>query len=48
MFEGKPPQGPMMDDMPAALRSLQRLREVKPTAVHFCHDKRTWMHKTAL
>jgi N-acyl homoserine lactone hydrolase len=44
MFEGKPPRGPMMDDMPTALKSLERLRELAPTAVHFCHDKRTWSH----
>jgi N-acyl homoserine lactone hydrolase len=43
MFQGKQrPKGPMMDDMPTALQSLERLRQFKPAAVHFCHDKRTW------
>jgi N-acyl homoserine lactone hydrolase len=45
MFQGEPPRGPMMDDMPTAMKSLERLRELKPTAVHFCHDKRTWSHR---
>lgn len=45
MFSGRQrPKGPMMDDMPTALKSLDRLREIKPSAVHFCHDKRTWTH----
>ncbi|HEX3630668.1 MAG TPA: N-acyl homoserine lactonase family protein [Candidatus Dormibacteraeota bacterium] len=47
MFEGKPPRTLMMDDMPTALTSLQQLRDLKPAAVHFCHDKRTWHHAAA-
>ena len=48
MFDGgQRPQGPMMDDMPNALKSLDRLRQLKPEAVHFCHDKRTWQHRQA-
>ena len=45
MFSGQQrPKGPMMDDMPTAMKSLDRLRAMKPVAVHFCHDKRTWRH----
>jgi N-acyl homoserine lactone hydrolase len=44
MFDGSPPKGPMMDDMPTAIESLERMRALKPAAVHFCHDKRTWHH----
>lgn len=46
MFDGQAPRGPMMDDIPTALQSLDRLRRLKPAAVHFCHDKRTWRHRS--
>jgi len=48
MFEGRRrPKPPMMDDMPTALQSLDRLRQLKPAAVHFCHDKRSWRAATS-
>jgi len=45
MFEGQPPRAEMMDDVPTAQQSLEKLRSMKPAAVHFCHDKRTWRHQ---
>jgi N-acyl homoserine lactone hydrolase len=45
MFDGRPPRKEMMDDLPTARRSLEKLRHLKPAAVHFCHDNRTWRHK---
>jgi N-acyl homoserine lactone hydrolase len=31
-----------MEDLPMAERSLEKLRQLKPVSVHFCHDNRTW------
>jgi N-acyl homoserine lactone hydrolase len=31
-----------MEDLPTAERSLEKLRELNPVSVHFCHDNRTW------
>ena len=42
MFEGEAPQAGMMEDASTFGRSLDKLRRLKPAAVHFCHDKRTW------
>jgi len=42
MFQGQAPRAEMMDDVPTAQRSLEKLRNLKPAAVHFCHDNRTW------
>jgi N-acyl homoserine lactone hydrolase len=42
MFEGEPPRDGMMEDVPTFNRSLQKLRDVKPASVHFCHDNRAW------
>ena len=44
MFNGQAPRDAMMDDVPLALKSLDKLRAIQPAAVHFCHDNRTW-HK---
>ena len=37
------PRDEMMEDIPTAQRSLETLRELRPAAVHFCHDNRTWV-----
>ena len=42
IFEGQPAKDGMMDDRPSFERSLQKLRQLKPSAVHFCHDNRSW------
>ena len=42
MFEGEPPRDGMMEDVPTFNRSLQKLRDLKPASVHFCHDNRAW------
>jgi len=42
IFEGHPAKDGMMDDRLAFERSLQKLRALKPAAVHFCHDNRAW------
>jgi N-acyl homoserine lactone hydrolase len=42
MFQGQAPRAEMMDDVPTAQRSLEKLRNLKPATVHFCHDNRTW------
>jgi len=31
-----------MEDDATFGQSLEKMRRLKPTAVHFCHDKRTW------
>ncbi len=31
-----------MEDLSTAERSLEKLRQLKPVSVHFCHDNRTW------
>lgn len=46
MFNGNPPLPEQMEDVPTGQRSIERLRQQKPVAVHFCHDSRTWRHKT--
>jgi N-acyl homoserine lactone hydrolase len=46
MFEGEAPREGMMEDDATFGRSLEQMRRLKPAAVHFCHDKRTW-HGTA-
>jgi hypothetical protein len=46
MFEGEAPREGMMEDDATFGRSLEKMRRLKPAAVHFCHDKRTW-HGTA-
>jgi len=38
------PEG-TMEDLSLAERSLAKLRQLKPAAVHFCHDNRTWRSK---
>lgn len=42
MFEGEAPREGTMEDIPLSKRSLDKLRQLKPTSVHFCHDNRTW------
>lgn len=42
MFAGEPPSPGMMEDVRTFGRSLEKLRQLKPAAVHFCHDGRTW------
>ncbi len=39
-FEGGGPPPGTMEDVPTYHASLRRLRELEPTAVHFCHDRR--------
>ncbi len=43
MFEGEAPLEGMMEDVPTFVRSLDKLRRLKPAAIHFCHDNRTWV-----
>jgi N-acyl homoserine lactone hydrolase len=31
-----------MEDLPMAERSLEKLRQLNPVSVYFCHDNRTW------
>jgi len=45
-FDGAQPKDGTMEDLPQAHRSLAKLRALNPTAVHFCHDNRTW-HRSA-
>ena len=42
MFDGEAPRGGMMEDDATFGQSLEKMRRLKPTAVHFCHDNRTW------
>ena len=41
-FGGEVPREGTMEDPVLFRRSLNKLRELHPAAVHFCHDKRTW------
>jgi len=41
-FGGEVPREGTMEDPILFRRSLDKLRKVRPAAVHFCHDKRTW------
>ena len=45
MFEGEAPRPGMMEDVPAFVRSLDKIRQLKPASLHFCHDNRTWHRK---
>jgi N-acyl homoserine lactone hydrolase len=45
MFNGNPPRPEQMEDVPTGQRSIERLRQLNPAAVHFCHDGRTWRHQ---
>ena len=42
MFDGQPPREEQMEDVPTAQQSITKLRGLRPAAVHFCHDNRTW------
>ena len=42
MFDGEAPRAGMMEDASTFGRSLDKMRRMKPAAVHFCHDNRTW------
>jgi N-acyl homoserine lactone hydrolase len=42
MFEGERPRAGMMEDVTTFGRSLEKMRQLEPAAVHFCHDRRTW------
>ena len=42
IFEGEPAKAGMADDLPTFQQSLEKLRRLEPTSVHFCHDNRTW------
>ena len=42
MFDGEPPREGQMENDSTALRSIEKLRALRPAAVHFCHDNRTW------
>jgi N-acyl homoserine lactone hydrolase len=42
MLEGEAPREGMMEDIPTFNRSLEKIRRLKPTSIHFCHDNRTW------
>src|ERR1700737_1000488 len=46
MFGGEGAQEGMMEDVPTFHRSLDKLRRVKPSSIHFCHDTRTWRRPT--
>ncbi len=41
-FEGVQPPAGAMEDMAAWRQSVNKLRQQRPCAVHFCHDLRTW------
>jgi N-acyl homoserine lactone hydrolase len=47
MFEGEAPRVGMMEDIPTAQQSLEKLRQLRPAAVHFCHDNRAWHRSPA-
>jgi hypothetical protein len=36
----------MMEDVPTFHQSLDKLRQLKPASIHFCHDNRTWHRAT--
>ena len=42
MFDGQAPHPEQMEDVPTAQHSIEKLRGLRPVAVHFCHDNRTW------
>jgi len=44
MFDGEAPREGMMEDDATFGRSLEKMRGLKPVAVHFCHDNRAWSH----
>jgi N-acyl homoserine lactone hydrolase len=41
-FNGASLAAGTMEDVLTAERSLEKLRQLKPVSVHFCHDNRTW------
>ncbi len=45
MFHGQLPVEAQMENVPTALRSIETLRGLRPAAVHFCHDNRTWARR---
>lgn len=42
MLEGEAPREGMMEDVPMFRRSLDKIRDLHPASVQFCHDSRTW------
>jgi N-acyl homoserine lactone hydrolase len=42
MFDGQPPREEQMENVPTAQESIEKMRGLRPAAVHFCHDNRTW------
>lgn len=42
MLEGDPPADGTMEDAPTFEKSLNKIRQLRPASVHFCHDNRTW------
>src|SRR5690348_3618402 len=46
MFQGQAPRAGMMEDDATFGRSLEKMRQLDPAAVHFCHDNRTWHQST--
>jgi len=48
MFAGEPPRRGMMEDDVTFGRSLEKMRQRTPAAVHFCHDNQTWRRQSGI